>query len=63
MWTYSLIWMKRNVAPSSSVVSSPACMARRLPDLAPVERPVHGEHEESRIAVLTPATATGSSCP
>ena len=30
MWTYSLIWMKREVAPSSSVTTSV-----RLPDSAP----------------------------
>ena len=63
MWTYSLIWMKRNVAPSPSVVTIPAFSPKRLPDLAHSSAQCIVNDDESRIAVLTPAISFGSSVP
>ena len=61
MWTYSLIWMKRKVAPSSQVMTRPICRPRRLPARIDSSAQWIVKLEETRIAVLMPATATGSS--
>src|SRR3954454_629633 len=63
MWTYSLIWMNRNVRPSRNVAVMPACMPKRLPFLIDVCAQCSVSEDDTRIAVLTPATATGSSLP
>ena len=63
MWTYSLIWMKRNVKPSRNVDRMPAFRPKRLPFLIEVCAQCMVSDEDSRIAVLTPAMATGSSVP
>src|SRR5437763_29475 len=63
MWTYSLIWMKRKVLPSRNVERIPALSPKRLPCLIEVRAQCIVSEEESRMAVLTPATATGSSVP
>ena len=63
MWTYSLIWMKRNVAPSRNVVRIPALSPKRLPDLSDSCAQCIVNDDESRIAVLTPAISFGSSVP
>jgi hypothetical protein len=60
---YSLIWMKRKVVPSSSVVTNPSCIPRRLPLRIDSSAQCMVKLDETRIAVLTPATATGSSNP
>ena len=59
MWTYSLIWMKRNVAPRPKVVKMPACSPRRLPALADSSAQCIVKDDDSRIAVLTPAISFG----
>ena len=61
MWTYSLIWTNRNVAPSRNVVSMPACRPRRLPCLCACSAQCSVNEDEIRIAVLTPAMSFGSS--
>ena len=63
MWTYSLIWMNRNVAPSRNVVSIPAFSPNRLPFLIDVWAQCIVNDEDTRIAVLKPATRTGSLLP
>ncbi len=63
MCTYSLIWMQRNVSPSSSVVSMPIRSAARFSLRAPSSAQCIVKLELIRIAVFTPATATGSSWP
>src|SRR3954452_8190116 len=63
MWTYSLIWMNRNVRPSRKVAVMPACRPKRLPFLIDVCAQCSVSDDETRIAVLTPATATGRSLP
>ena len=52
MWTYSLIWMKRNVRPSRKVERIPAFSAKRLFVLTAVLGPVQRErrgHEDRRV--------------
>ena len=61
MWTYSLIWMLRNVAPSSEVSSMPAFSPKRLSFLIEICAQCIVSDELSRIAVFMPAIATGSS--
>ena len=63
MWTYSLIWMNRNVAPSRNVVRMPAFSPKRLPFLTDSSAQCIVSDEDSRIAVLTPAISFGSSVP
>ena len=63
MWTYSLIWMNRNVQPSRNVVRMPACRPRRLPLLWACSAQCSVNEDETRIAVLTPAISFGSSVP
>ena len=63
MCAYSLIWTKRNVQPSRKVERMPALRPRRLPCLIDVSAQCIVTEDESRIAVFTPATATGSSVP
>jgi hypothetical protein len=63
MWRYSLIWMKRKVAPSSQVAARPMTSPRRLPRRIDSSAQCTVKLEEMRIAVLTPATATGRSKP
>ena len=60
MWMYSLIWTVRNVRPSRNVVSIPAFIPKRLPLRTETSAQCSVTDEESRIAVLTPATASGS---
>ena len=59
MFAYSLIWMNRNVQPSRKVVSMPAFRPKRLPFLIDVCAQCIVIEEDTRIAVLTPATSTG----
>ena len=63
MWTYSLICTVRNVRPSRNVDSIPACRPKRLPFLTDVSAQWIVSDDDSRIAVLIPATASGSSLP
>src|SRR6202161_3824322 len=63
MFAYSLIWMKRNVQPSRNVVSMPAFRPKRLPRLIDCSAQWIVNDEETRIAVLKPATAIGSFVP
>ena len=63
MWTYSLIWMKRKVQPSRNVARMPARRPARLPVLIDVCAQCSVIDEDSRIAVFTPATSLGRSCP
>src|SRR6202012_4407554 len=63
MWTYSLICTVRNVRPSRNVETMPAFSPKRLPFLTDVSAQWIVSDEDSRIAVLTPATASGSSVP
>src|ERR1700722_15435559 len=59
MFAYSLIWMNRNEQPSRNVVSMPAFSPKRLPRLIDCSAQWIVNDEETRIAVLTPATCTG----
>src|SRR5690348_5607652 len=63
MWMYSLIWTVRNVRPSRKVDSIPALRPKRLPFLTDVSAQWIVSDDDSRIAVLIPATASGSSDP
>jgi hypothetical protein len=63
MKTYSLIWMHRKVRPSRKVVSIPTRRAARFSLRAPSSAQCIVKLDESRIAVLTPAMATGRSTP
>ena len=63
MFAYSLIWMNRNVQPSRKVVSMPAFRPKRLPFLIAVCAQCIVNEEDTRIAVLTPATSTGRLVP
>jgi hypothetical protein len=58
---YSFIWMNRKVAPSRNVVTSPIWRPRRLPARIDSRAQCIVKLELTRIAVFTPATATGSS--
>src|SRR5947209_16655199 len=59
MLAYSLIWMNRNVHPSRNVVSIPAFSPKRLPLAIEVSAQWIVNEDDTRIAVLTPATSTG----
>ena len=48
MWTYSLIWMNRNVAPSTNVVSDPGLEPEAVVRLGALERPVHRERRREQ---------------
>ena len=63
MCQYSFIWMNRKVAPSSQVAARPMINPRRLPRRIDSSAQWTVKLEEIRIAVLTPATAFGSSMP
>src|ERR1700722_19214389 len=63
MFAYSLIWMNRKVQPSRNVVSMPAFRPKRLPRLIDCSAQWIVNDEDTRIAVLTPATSTGSVVP
>src|ERR1700749_1863214 len=60
MWTYSLICTVRNVSPSRKVETIPALSPKRLPLLTECRAQWIVSDEESRIAVLIPATSSGS---
>src|SRR5271165_884723 len=63
MLAYSLIWMNRNVQPSRNVVSMPALRPKRLPLAIELCAQWIVNEDDTRIAVLTPATWTGSVVP
>src|SRR5436305_2651619 len=63
MWMYSLICTVRNVRPSRKVATMPAFRPKRLPFLIDVSAQWIVSEEESRIAVFTPATSSGSLVP
>ena len=60
MWTYSLIWMNRNVRPSRNVATMPSCRPSRLFFLIDSCAKWIVKLEEIRIAVLKPAISFGS---
>src|ERR1700759_3176974 len=63
MWMYSLTWTVRKVRPSRNVATMPAFRPNRLPRLIDVSAQWMVSDEESRMAVLTPATASGNFVP
>jgi hypothetical protein len=60
---YSLICTQRKVRPSRNVDNIPALSPKRLPFLTETRAQWIVSEDESRIAVLTPATASGSLVP
>src|SRR2546429_7779112 len=63
MLAYSLICTNRNVDPSRNVDRMPAFRPKWLPFLIDVCAQCMVKDDDHRIAVLTPATATGSVVP
>src|SRR6266536_1280022 len=59
MWMYSSNWMNRKVKPSSQVAARQRMIPRRLPRRIDSSAQWTVKLDETRIAVLTPATPTG----
>src|SRR2546421_12579007 len=60
---YSLPWMNRKVRPRQKVDTMPAFKPKRLPFRTDTSAQCSVSDEESRISVLTPATASGTVVP
>src|SRR5947209_8104936 len=60
---YSLIWMNRKASPRQKVATIPALRPKRFPFRTDTSAQCKVRDEDSRIAVFTPATASGTDVP